>query len=113
MTKKKTIKKKKPCKHEDGLTGEECGTTNGHHDLEEHYKRGDKNVIEAQPQSSEASMWENGYLTFDELKNILEVCNVKDVKIKQDCLTISFVAKNATGKAWKELRERTLRTIGK
>ncbi|MEK6884930.1 MAG: hypothetical protein AABY22_35190 [Nanoarchaeota archaeon] len=67
-------------------------------------------VPDSEPQEQEE--WEYGSLTFDEVRNIMEVCSAKDVKIKQDYLTISFVPDNATGKAWRELKERML-LIGK
>ena len=50
--------------------------------------------------------WRTGSLTFDELKNILDVCNVKDVETWSEGLTISFVPKDVTGRVWKELKEK-------
>ncbi len=49
--------------------------------------------------------WDIGSLTFDRLKNILEICNVKDVETWSEGITVSFVPKNVTGKAWKDLKE--------
>jgi hypothetical protein len=57
--------------------------------------------------------WDYGSLTFDEIKNILDVCNVNNVKIEQDYLTISFAPKNATGNTWLLLKEKMHQIIKK
>lgn len=54
--------------------------------------------------------WENGSLTFDDIRNTLGECDVSNVKITPDSLTISFAPSNATGKALKELRAKVHRT---
>ena len=63
------------------------------------------------PQNNKS--WEDGSLTFDELRNIIDVCDVSNVETKIDSLHISFVPKDVTGKAWEELREKMLPTIKK
>lgn len=55
--------------------------------------------------------WADGRLTFDDIKNILDICNVNNVKIKQDSLLINFVPKNVIGKVWRELRGKMHQTI--
>jgi hypothetical protein len=55
--------------------------------------------------------WVNGSLTFDDVRRIMETCNVKDVELKKDCLTVSFVPKDVTGIHWEDLQEKMRRTI--
>lgn len=57
--------------------------------------------------------WDIGSFTFDELKNIMDVCNVNNVKIQQDYLSINFVPKNVTGNRWRELKEKMHQIIKK
>lgn len=49
------------------------------------------------------SEWEYGKLMFDA---ILSICNLKDADTWDEGLTLSFVPKNATGQAWRELKAR-------
>lgn len=73
------------------------------------FKNGRETGLEEQFNSATPqSNWGTGCLTFDEIKNILDICNADDVETRIDYLTISFVPKNVTGKAWKELREKML-----
>ena len=67
----------------------------------------DRNNLLKEPKNQE-SEWDYGNLTFDELRNIIEVCDVKDAKMKLNCLTISFVPKDATGDIWEHLKEKML-----
>lgn len=53
--------------------------------------------------TTDTSDWRNGELMFDA---IITLCNLKDVDTWDEGLTLSFVPKNVTGKAWKELKEK-------
>jgi hypothetical protein len=50
--------------------------------------------------------WEIGSLTFNDVKHIMELCDVNNVKINSKDISVSFVPKDVTGKAWRELREK-------
>lgn len=63
---------------------------------------------------AEGMGWENGTLTYDILKSILAVCNVKINLVQtEESFLVSFVPKNVTGKAWKELKEKIIQIIKK
>lgn len=59
------------------------------------------------------SNWDNGELTFDYIRSIVDICNVKDVEIQSESVTVSFVPKNATGDSWKLLQEKILQLTKK
>ena len=63
-----------------------------------------------EPTQGQGFEWEYGKLMFDD---ILAICDVKDVDWWNEGLTVSFVPKDATGKAWKGLKEKVRRTIDK
>ncbi|MCK9371018.1 hypothetical protein M0R04_13995 [Candidatus Dojkabacteria bacterium] len=65
-----------------------------------------KSLCSFHPKDSIDNDWAYGGLTFDKIKNILEICNVNNVKIEQDYLTISFAPKNVTGNTWVLLKEK-------